>query len=65
MKLDFRYQLEMEDLLRYQALSIEDRLCWLEEQLLFSQEFLPERNKRIRDAFRTGAELDAREWAEK
>lgn len=55
MKLDFRYTLETEDLIRYRILTVEERLRWLEEQLLFTREFLTPRARRIHDSFRTGA----------
>lgn len=50
----FIYTLEDEKILEYMALSIEERLTWLEEMNEFNRLFLTAREKEIMEALREG-----------
>ena len=50
----FSYTLEDEKILEYMALSIEDRLTWLEEMNEFNRLFLTKKEKEVMESFREG-----------
>ncbi|MFH1096513.1 MAG: hypothetical protein ABH886_09540 [Candidatus Desantisbacteria bacterium] len=56
----FCYTLEKEDILNYMKFSTEEKLKWLEEIVVFTEEALTAKEKRVREYFR-GTNLVAKQ----
>ncbi len=50
----FSYTVETEKIVEYMKLSVEDKLKWLEEILVFSQMVLNDKEKKFREKLRAG-----------